>query len=159
MSHKYLGELIIQPTQNVFHKIVSDVELKAIIASISTFITYVVFEDTVAIGVLFGFVFIDWITGCWAALKTHTFSSSKFRATIIKLLIYFMIVALFHSLERMGFVFQYLKTDVLAATFLACTEIISILENFTRISKIRLPDWIIKRLKVFQTTGKFDKKK
>jgi phage-related holin len=156
MTHKYIGEIVLQPSQYIIQKIMADLNIKSIIAATTTFVTYVIFEDTVAIGVLLGFIMLDWITGVWAAIKTHTFTSSRFRATVIKVLIYMIIIAMFHSLERITFIFTYLKLDVMAASYLACTEVISILENFTRISRIHLPDWVLKNLKAFQQTGKVE---
>jgi phage-related holin len=156
MTHKYVGEIVLQPSQYIIQKIMADINIKAIIAALTTFVTYVVFEDIIAIVVLLSFVMMDWLTGVWAAVKTHTFTSSKFRATIIKVLIYMIIIAMFHSLEKITFLFTYLKLDVMAASYLACTEVISILENLTRISKIHLPDWVLKNLKAFQRTGKIE---
>jgi phage-related holin len=96
------------------------------------------------------------LTGCWAALKEHKFTSTGFRATVIKLLIYMVLIALFHSLERIVSLISYLQLDMLVAGYLACTEIISILENITRISHIKLPNWIMKKLRSFQETGKIE---
>ena len=154
---KYLGHLF----EPAFHAISqlgnyawAKIGMSAVVMLLG-FFQAIVYDNAVGFGVLLGFVLIDWGTGIWAAMKEKIFASSKFRATIIKLLFYTTIVGCFFALERISNAFTILHLDTAAVVYFACTELISIIENIHRIDgTIKLPTWITSKLITIVTTGK-----
>lgn len=129
--------------------------IKIIFTLVVSFISYFVHENVLGVAVLVGLVAVDQFTGVWLAIKKKIFSSNGFRAGIIKLLFYIIIVAAFHSLTKVNpTFFAYLALDTAALSYLAVTEVISIVENSSAIIGIPFPTWIKEKLSVFLKSGK-----
>jgi len=146
--------ILIKPILNVLQSIAQDSGFKLLWAAFVVLLGQVVFDNQMALLVLFAFIATDWLTGIWAALRQRIFSSMRFRQSLVKILVYYLIISLFHSLDYFGEIFRYLNLDTYVIAYLAIVELISILENCSKIyPQLTLPDWITSRLKVFRDTG------
>jgi len=129
---------------------------KSVVAFIVSAIAFLLHENVMGVGVLIGLVIIDQISGVWIAVRTNSFNSSAFRNGLIKLLFYCIILGAFHSLQIVNeTIFVYLKLDTGALTWLTITEIVSIVENSCILIDIPFPNWILDKLRLFISFGKW----
>lgn len=85
------------------------------------------------IGVVCVLVLVDLGTGIWAAIKTNErIESKKMRKTTYKLLAYFTIIVLCHSIDV--FITSAFKLAVFTSSFIALNELYSVIENYSRIT-------------------------
>lgn len=94
-------------------------------------------------------VIMDTITGLWAAIVTKTpISSRKLSRTIVKTLIYLLTVCIVHVANTYLLLAGpfLVPLDSLITSFIALTELKSILENFQKIQRQPLLQFIIDRL-------------
>ena len=126
---------------------------------LASWFTSFVYDNLTGFLVLLGFVMIDLATGVWSAIKNKRFTSLQFRATVLKLLFYTLIIGCFNGLEKISDVFKLINLDTTALSYFAVTELLSILENVTQISTIQLPLWLTSKLRLFITTGKVEAEK
>ena len=140
-------KFLLQPLWRVLSATCDWSWLKFIMLGIVAGIQFFVHENILSVAVLFGLVLIDQLSGVWAAIKQQTFQSSAFRNGVIKLLFYCVIVAAFHSLEYINRpIFEFLKLDSAALTWLATTEVISIVENSCTVLGLPFPTWLMDKL-------------
>lgn len=103
--------------------------------------------QSMLLSVLF-LVFVDTVTGVWAAIKEdHTVSSEKFSRAIPKLFIYILtllIAVVAHDYLLFGV--DFLPIDKFAAGFIGVTELKSTFENMNRISGNNLFAALINKL-------------
>ena len=157
-------ELLLLPVKKAFLALWDFPVLKTIFALIVAVIGFAVNENILGVGVLIGLVLIDQFTGVWISLRDKRFSSFSFRNGLIKLLFYFIIIGSFHSLQYLSpLIFGWLKLDSAALSWLALTEVISIVENSCDILHLPFPNWILDKIRLFTTFGyghtKSEKKK
>lgn len=145
------------PIYNSMNSILEFKWFKTIITCIISFVSFFIHSNVLGVGVLVGLVIIDQIIGVYIALKNRTFTSSSFRNGLIKLLLYLIIVSVFHLLSYVNPVFNFLGLDTAAITWLALTEVISIVENSCIILNLPFPSGILDKLRVFSVQRKKDK--
>ena len=132
--------------------------LKAAITALLSFIAFFIHSNVLGIGVLISLVLLDQATGVWLALKNNSFNSSAFRNGLIKLLLYLVIIGVFHSLTYVSpFIFSWMSLDTGALAWLSLTEVISIVENACMILGLPFPNGLLDKLRVFAHFG-FKKK-
>ena len=139
--------IFVQPAIDTLSHVIQESKVKLVFTAILSATAYLINENVIGIAVLLGMICIDWVTGILAAVKANRFNSTTFRQTVIKAVVYFMLIALFHSLEKVNPLLSHIQLDILVMTYLSVTEIISIIENVSRITDLKLPTWIMKSLK------------
>jgi toxin secretion/phage lysis holin len=124
---------------------------------LDAFATFV-FDDwkfLIFLGVL---VFLDTVTGVVKAWKRCVVSSHGFTGVILKVFVYGVFVIVLHVLakfsekEAVQVAFDWVGTFGYAAVIVR--ESISIIENLGAIKPGLIPEWILKRLRDFDETGK-----
>lgn len=109
----------------------------------------------VGIWILFVFIAIDTITGCFNAIKTRKFRSRKFRKSIKKIVTYFTTIIVVRLLEiGIAPVFETTMITRLITSFLILTEAMSILENLTLVG-VPLPPGVLKFILGSLNFGRF----
>lgn len=107
---------------------------KSIITLFSTFVSVVIHENVVGVGVLILLVILDQITGVINAIKEHAFKSTYFIKGLLKLFLYLVIISAFRLLFYINeSVFGFLRLENIALMWLSTTETISIVENSLKI--------------------------
>lgn len=97
---------------------------------------------------------IDFFTSLIASIKREKkITSADFRHTIFKMTLYAFFMASTYQLQRIIPALDFL--DVIAISFLAVTEFLSIVENLSAAGLI-IPKWIINRLEKYLETGQID---
>lgn len=142
-----------QPIINGLQGLTEHPIVKTIIAGLLYVLSTFVHEDAIKILILLSLVLVDMGTGIWVALKTKTFTSTKFRNGIIKLLFYCIMIGAFHALGQISLVFAALTLDTLCLVYLAATEVVSIIENSSKVLGISIPTWLLSKVKGFLKTG------
>lgn len=105
--------------------------------------------------VLFAFIIIDTVTGCFNAIRTRKFSSRKFQKSVKKIATYFTTIAVVRLLEiGIAPIFETTMITRLITSFLILTEAISILENLTLLG-VPLPPEVLKIILGNLNFGKF----
>lgn len=94
-------------------------------------------------------VSVDVITGLWAAIKTKTpITSRRFSRTIVKTFVYLTTICVVHVANK--FLLSAgeftLPLDTLIVSFIALTELKSVLENLQKIQKQPFLQFLIDRL-------------
>jgi toxin secretion/phage lysis holin len=135
----YFEELVIEPLKHAFHSLEVHANLKAVVALGFAPLVSFMADDHASIQVMVVLVGIDLFFGCARAMKAGTFSSSKFRNSLWKVLAYVGIVVALHLMESVHAGFAALKLDTMAVLYICATEALSILENGTSLAGIHLP--------------------
>lgn len=149
--------ILIKPAANVLQTLTKDSGFKLLWAGFVLFMSTWIYDNTLALSVLCGLVIADWLTGVAAAMKTHTFVSKKLRSSLIKIFVYWFLLAAFHALDKLGSLFETLNLDGLFIAYLGVVELLSIIENTKRFyPAFAVPNWLIDKLKKFKDTGKTD---
>lgn len=152
---QYLAHLM-RPAQQVILQLQEYTLIKIMLAGALVVCQAFINDHLQAFMVLVTLVVIDTISGVVAAVKNKEFSSSRFRAGIIKLLMYSLLVAAFHLIGYILAPLEAATLDKVAILYLAATEAFSIVENVQRITGVPLPTWVRELLKSF---GKKDDEK
>ena len=108
-------------TSNFFHCFVTALlqipdkfSLKAVLTVILVIAEVLFGTSRDAMGVLLMMLGFDWLTGLWKAVKAKEVNSDKFRAGMLKMLFYVLIIAALHALNRVSVVFDYINLDLFA---------------------------------------------
>lgn len=120
-----------------------------------------VFNDWQFIITVMILLVVDTITGVWKGYKAKQLSSYKFRDVLKKAALYLMLIVIANVVSRYtvqgqaNVLLQWVDNTVYA--LITITELLSILENMGALG-VRIPVWLLKRLRDFTETGKFDPK-
>jgi phage-related holin len=141
---------IISTTINTCRAIVDYAYIKCTIAV--GVLTYSFFfgdiEKTIITSVILLTIF-DMITGVMASVKTgHDIKSKRFLNTAVKLFIYMLLISTGHLTENA--IGLDIKADEVITSVIALTEIISILENASRMG-YAIPKKLLNQLKDFKS--------
>lgn len=97
---------------------------------------------------LLALTIIDFISGVIAAKKTkEQIKSAKIFNTVIKISVYFTLIAAGHLTMKAGF--HFLPIEGIILTFLAVTELVSLIENFGKLG-YAVPKKLLNQLKNFE---------
>ena len=130
-------------------------------ATLAAFFEKYVFDDWEFAVFLCVAIFIDTLTGAYAALKLNKISSHRFRKMFEKVLIYAAVIFVAHGLQNFStkdqtkWVFDWIEQGVYSALLVA--EFLSIIENADKIRPGMIPTFISKRLKQYNETGNVDR--
>lgn len=115
-------------------------------------------DHVVTLGLLVVLVLIDMGLGVWAAVKTKTFKSGKFRNTALKLFAYVIVVAVLHVLGYAYEDVESLSLDQGALLYFSATEVLSVFENLRIVTGVSLPTVLLGRIgKIVKFLKKEDK--
>lgn len=137
-SIQYIGSLFAATCENFWTKCVA-----------SFFFSYYVFFFDIhlieAAKALLVLIMVDFLTAMFAAKKSgEEIKSSRVFRTPIKILIYFMLVSVTHLMETVTPILSILDETMM--TFLALTELISIIENTGRMG-YAVPQKLLNKLR------------
>lgn len=128
MSVQYSQEFNIHNVKSIFNNILSNTNLKAIIAVLSVVANWVYGAQKEALMVVFALVIMDTITGTLKAIKRKDLKSCGFFRFAAKIVIYLILMATASLVDK---VLPIQFGAAIMYSFLAVTEAISILENVT----------------------------
>ena len=131
---------------SIFHKIIDDGLFKGLLAMLAVGFHWVFDGRKEALFVIGALIAIDTVTGAAKAWKKGTMSSSGFFRSVVKLLVYFLLMATAGLVDK---VMPIPFASVIMDTFLAATEAISIMENLSALG-FAVPVHLIKRLKLLR---------
>ena len=99
-------------------------------------------------------VIIDFLTGIICSFRNgKKITSFGMTRTIKKVMLYAFFMISVHQLYRITLYLNWIQ--IFAITFLAITELLSIIENLSR-AGILIPKWVTKRLTKYIETGEFN---
>lgn len=130
-------------------------------ATIKTFVDQYLFCDWVFFIYLSILVWTDLGLGVWKHYKLETISSKGFGRAIEKFILYGIVLILAHVLSRYtvngerNVMFLWMPNVLYG--ILVVKETISIFENIGVISPNLIPKWLLKKLKEYDSSGKFKK--
>lgn len=124
--------------------VLDKIQIKAIYAIIGTISISLFGEKTLFYEVLFILVIVDTILGVLKASKGSEISSNRAKGVIYKLFLYYLLIIATHQITRIDENLYILEQFVVL--FLACTELLSIIENLN-ILGVPIPYYVSKKLK------------
>lgn len=139
----YNDAMSVDNTKDIFSNIFSHIGLKIILSLVLSSIHWVFKGQFEGLTVITTLVCIDTLTGVIKALKVGDCSSKKFFRVLVKLLVYFTLLANSYLIDRI------LPTPVAATitlTFLGITEGISVIENLV-VLKFPATEIILRKIK------------
>lgn len=145
-------KLIIMPLGKLWAGLMNGLGFKTVLAMsaaiVLPFLEHlgVLFQSAAYIGLVV-LILVDLLTGVWLGVQTKQFSSSRFRQTVIKLIMYSVMLATSHILGSIHAIFVTILLEDGVLIFLAATEAISVLENCSRITGMPIPAWLSKKLR------------
>lgn len=119
-------------------------QIKTIAGATAATLVEIIGENIIAYEILFILVLIDTVTGVMKGVKNRNLSSTGFKATTHKLILYFLLVISAHQLTRLQPSVEWIEQFIVF--FLAATEMLSIIEN-CHVLGIVIPDWVSEKLK------------
>lgn len=137
---------MIETILGYFHALVTGAKIKAVGAILGIFILGVVGQNVLAYEILFILVVIDFITGVSCGVMTKTVSSRRMSKSVMKLLLYFLLIIAAHQLTRYADLLTWLEQFLVL--FIAVTEMTSIIENAHKLG-LPIPSWVTEKLEQY----------
>lgn len=129
---------------------------KGIFSLCASAVTFLFGDNYVFLQVLFILMCVDFITGIIKSLKLRQkIKSKRMRDTILKITLYALFLIAIHQVTRITIAFDWLH--YFAVSFLAATELLSIIENLA-CAGIVIPKWVVEKLHRYLETGTFNDK-
>lgn len=138
---------LVDPLRDATAAIGRDAVLKGMLSGLMTGVSYFLGNHYIGVATLVALIVIDQIFGTMVAFRQEKFQSAKFRAGLIKVLVYTLLVVAFHLLEQLHPLIASINVDRYALIYLAMTEAISIVENARELTGISLPKWIVELIR------------
>lgn len=129
-----------------FHALVTGAKIKAGFTVLGVLILGVVGQNVLAYEILFILVAIDFITGVGCGIKAKTVSSRRMSKSVMKLLLYFLLIIAAHQLTRYADLLTWLEQFLVL--FIAVTEMTSIIENAHKLG-LPIPEWVTEKLEQY----------
>lgn len=126
------------------------------LSAIEIFLTDIGFNGPM-LAFLLTLIFLDSVTGFWAAYRKSEVSSKGWAKFIDKLIVYFVLVGVTWWIMRLSknILIGVLWTDDVILIALIFRELTSIIENLGKINPDLVPSWILKKLKQFNENGEY----
>jgi phage-related holin len=148
----YLTQLLL-PMKESMEQIFQAPILKTVTASILFVVFQFLADHLASFIVLTVLVLLDQASGMIAAHVKKTFTSARFRAGLLKILVYAILVTAFHLLGTLHPLLETIKLDHFAILYLSTTEAFSISENVQQITGFTLPKWVLELIKTLGKKG------
>lgn len=129
--------------------VLDKLQIKAVYALVATTLVSLFGEKTLFYEVLFILVIIDTILGVLKASKRNEISSNKAKGVVYKLFLYYLLIIATHQIIRLESSLMILEQFVVL--FLACTELLSIVENLN-ILGVPIPESFSKKIRGYLKT-------
>lgn len=140
---------IFEKIEITIQQVCNDFTLKCLFGF--AYVTYSFLFDNLQTQSLFAIltlIVIDFITGIWAAkVSGEVISSAKVFRSVVKMIIYFMFISAAHLMETTTPLLS--VADELIISFLAVTELISVIENVGKMG-FAIPKKFLNKLQEFR---------
>jgi len=129
------------------------ISAKSFISIIVSSLVVLFGQNIVIIQALFILIIVDLITGIFKSLKSQCkITSRRLLETVKKTILYALFLIATNQCVRISSVFNWVH--IFTASFLAITELLSIIENLAA-AGIIIPKWVLDRLHRYLDTGRF----